>query len=180
MERLWSPWRSQYISSFATEDANAACVFCGAIESDLDDEHYLVRRHRHCVTLLNLFPYNSGHLLIVPRLHTSSYHDLAVDAYGEMTELVRDWLVVLGSVMSPQGFNVGSNLGRVGGAGIDQHVHMHIVPRWNGDANFMPVIGDTKVISESLHDTMIKLREGFDALPAPFSATIVKGRTNKE
>ena len=140
------------------------------MESDQDDEHYLVRRHAHCITMLNLYPYNSGHLLIVPYLHTSSYHELSREAYGEMTEVVRDWLTVLQEVMHPQGFNVGSNIGRVGGAGIDQHIHMHIVPRWNGDANFMPVIGDTKVISESLHDTMIKLRKGFEALPSPLSA----------
>ena len=171
MERLWSPWRSQYISSFATEEEGSACVFCRVHESDRDDEHYLVRRHRHCSTLLNLYPYNSGHLLIVPHLHTASYHELPRIAYMEMTELVRDWISVLSDVMSPQGFNVGSNIGRVGGAGIDKHIHMHIVPRWNGDANFMPVIGDTKVISESLHDTMLKLRKGFDALPSPLSGS---------
>jgi ATP adenylyltransferase len=122
--------------------------------------------------MLNLYPYNSGHLLIIPKQHTGSYFDLEQACYHEMTELVRDWLRVLENEMHPQGFNFGSNIGRVGGAGIDQHVHMHIVPRWSGDANFMPVIGDTKVVSESLHDTMMKLRQGFESLSGRFSDVI--------
>lgn len=169
MDRLWSPWRSQYIQSFGTAEEARGCVFCEALASDRDDEHYLVKRHTHCFTMLNLYPYNSGHLLIIPREHVSSYLELETACYREMNEVVRDWLRVLDTVMHPQGFNFGSNIGRVGGAGIDTHVHMHIVPRWNGDANFMPVIADTKVISESMEDTMHKLRAGFQALPTRFS-----------
>lgn len=119
--------------------------------------------------MLNLYPYNSGHLLVIPFRHTATYADLPAEAYAEMTELLRDWMRVLDGVMHPQGYNIGSNLGRVGGAGIDQHVHMHVVPRWNGDANFMPVIADTKVISESMDDTMHKLRIAFDELDIRFS-----------
>jgi ATP adenylyltransferase len=162
MERLWSPWRSQYIQSIGSDNGPAGCVFCEAIASGDDDERYLVKRHARCVTLLNLYPYNSGHLLIVPHQHTDSYLSLDAAEYAEMTDLIRAWIRVLGDVMHPQGFNIGSNVGRVAGAGIDQHIHMHIVPRWNGDMNFMPVIGDTKVISESMHDSMIKLRARFD------------------
>ena len=169
MDRLWSPWRSQYIQTFGTAEEGKGCVFCDALASRQDDERYLVRRHRRCFTMLNLYPYNSGHLLIIPHSHVSSFHDLEDEAYHEMTEVVRDWLRVLEHVMRPQGFNFGSNIGRVGGAGIDQHVHMHIVPRWSGDANFMPVIGDTKVISESMSDTMHKLRDGFAALSDRYS-----------
>jgi len=169
MDRLWSPWRSQYIQTFGTAEEGKGCVFCDALASRQDDERYLVRRHRRCFTMLNLYPYNSGHLLIIPNSHVSSFHDLEDDAYREMTEVVRDWLRVLEKVMRPQGFNFGSNIGRVGGAGIDQHVHMHVVPRWSGDANFMPVIGDTKVISESMSDTMHKLRDGFAALSDRYS-----------
>lgn len=172
MDRLWSPWRSQYIQTFGTAEEGKGCVFCDALASPRDDEHYLVRRHEHCFSMLNLYPYNSGHLLIIPNRHVSSFFDLEDAAYREMTEVVRDWLRVLENVMRPQGFNFGSNLGRVGGAGIDQHVHMHIVPRWNGDANFMPVIGDTKVISESMADTMHKLREGFAGLASRYSDSI--------
>lgn len=163
MDRLWSPWRSRYIQSFGTSEEYSGCVFCDVQRMDNDDEHFLVRRHDHCFTILNLFPYNSGHLLIVPYAHTDSYADLADNAYAELCGLVRTWLALLAEVMHPQGYNLGSNIGRVAGAGIDRHIHMHIVPRWNGDMNFMPVIADTKVISESMHDTMIKLRNAFDA-----------------
>lgn len=172
MDRLWSPWRSQYIQSFGTAEEDKGCVFCEALASDRDDERYLVKRHRHCFTMLNLYPYNSGHLLIIPNRHTSSYLELERAAYREMHEVIRDWLGVFAAVMHPQGFNFGSNIGRVGGAGIDSHIHMHLVPRWSGDANFMPVIADTKVISESMADTMEKLRQGFDALDTRFSDDI--------
>jgi ATP adenylyltransferase len=166
MDRLWSPWRSHYIQTFGTDQEARGCVFCEALASDRDDERYLVKRHRNCFSMLNLYPYNSGHLLVIPNAHVASLLDLDRDTYNEMTAVLRDWLQVFENVMHPQGYNVGSNLGRNAGAGIDQHVHMHIVPRWSGDANFMPVIADTKVISESLHDTMLKLRNGFDALPS--------------
>jgi ATP adenylyltransferase len=164
MERLWSPWRSQYMQSFSDEIPKSGCVFCDAWETSDDDARYLVQRHEHCFALLNLYPYNSGHLMIIPVQHTGSFHELPEETYIEMMLRVREWLTVLKDVLCAQGFNIGSNIGRIGGAGIDQHVHMHIVPRWNGDVNFMPVIGDTKVISESMHDTMIRLRNGYQSL----------------
>jgi ATP adenylyltransferase len=169
MDRLWSPWRSQYIQTFGTELEGKGCAFCEALASSDDDARYLLRRHQHCFSMLNLYPYNSGHLLIIPYLHTGSFSDLPVPVYRELTELLRDWMQALERAMHPQGFNVGANIGRVGGAGIDQHVHMHIVPRWSGDANFMPVIADTKIISESMEDSMRRLREAFDALESRFS-----------
>lgn len=171
MERLWSPWRSQYISSFSAEKPDDCCVFCAALESSNDDEHYLVKRHEHCFALLNLFPYNSGHLLIIPNKHAATYDELNEATYIEMMLIVRNWMKVLGNVMHPQGFNIGSNIGRVGGAGIDQHIHVHIVPRWNGDVNFMPVIGETKVISESLNTTMHQLRAAYGELEHTFTYT---------
>lgn len=164
MDRLWAPWRSQYISTFADEDEGSGCVFCDARDAGNDDSKYVVKRHEHCFSMLNLYPYNSGHLLIIPYEHTGSYDELSEAAYDEMFRLVRTWMRAHSEAMHPQGFNFGSNIGRIGGAGIDQHIHMHIVPRWNGDANFMPVIGDTKVISEDLHRTMIKLREAYDSV----------------
>jgi ATP adenylyltransferase len=169
MDRLWSPWRSQYIQTFGTEKEASGCVFCEALASDRDDAYYIVKRHANCISMLNLYPYNSGHLLLIPKKHCSSFTDLDSETYREMTEALRDWLNVYDAVMRPQGYNIGSNLGRVGGAGIDQHVHMHLVPRWSGDANFMPVVADVKVISESLEETMQRLRNGFDALPSYFS-----------
>ncbi|MBN1447098.1 MAG: HIT domain-containing protein [Bacteroidetes bacterium] len=169
MDRLWSPWRSQYIQTFGTAEEGKGCVFCEALASRRDDEMYLVKRHRGCFTMLNRYPYNSGHLLVIPNDHVSSFLDLDTSVYHEMTEVVRDWLRVFETVVRPQGFNIGSNIGRVGGAGIDQHVHMHIVPRWSGDANFMPVIADTKVISESMDETLRKLRNGFTGLESRYS-----------
>jgi ATP adenylyltransferase len=162
MERLWSPWRSQYIQAFGTDQEYKGCVFCDALHGDSDDERYLVKRHEHCFALLNLFPYNSGHLLIIPNAHTDSFHALTRECYAEMMECVRGWTRVLDAVMHPHGYNIGTNVGRTAGAGIDQHIHYHIVPRWSGDINFMSVIGDTKVISESLHDTMVRLRDAYD------------------
>ncbi len=161
MERLWSPWRSQYISAFGTDTEYKGCIFCDAFNSDDDDMHYLVIRHTHCFTLMNLYPYNSGHLLIVPNQHTNSIVNLEQTTYYEMMDIVRIWLQVYKSAMNPQGFNIGTNIGRAGGAGLDSHVHVHIVPRWLGDSNFMPVIGETKVISEDLLETMKRLRKGF-------------------
>ncbi len=172
MDRLWSPWRSRYIQTFGTDQEATGCVFCEALASVRDDECFLVKRHRTSFSMLNLYPYNSGHLLVIPNEHLASFEDLDTGTYREITEVLRDWLRVFQEVMHPQGFNIGSNIGRTGGAGIDQHVHMHIVPRWSGDANFMPVIADTKVISESLTETMHKLRGGFDALPSHFSEVI--------
>jgi len=170
MDQLWSPWRSRYIKTFGTDEEYQGCVFCDALASDNDDERYIVKRHRGCFSMLNLYPYNSGHLLIIPNMHVPCFNELDTESYREMTELMRDWKNVFSEVMHPQGFNIGSNIGRVGGAGIDQHVHLHIVPRWNGDANFMPVIGDIKVISESLEDTMLRLRRGFESLTKHFSS----------
>ncbi len=169
MDRLWSPWRSQYIQTFGTELEGKGCAFCEALASSDDDGHFLLRRHQHCFTMLNLYPYNSGHLLIIPNQHTGSFYDLPAVAFQEMTELLRDWMQALDRAMHPQGYNLGANIGRVGGAGIDQHVHMHIVPRWSGDANFMPVIADTKIISESMEGSMRRLREAFDALESRFT-----------
>lgn len=162
MDRLWSPWRSQYIQSFGTEMEYKGCVFCDALQAEADDDNYLVKRHERCFVLMNLFPYNSGHLLLIPRQHTETFHNLDHETYAELMESVRVWTRVLSDVMHPHGFNIGTNIGRMAGAGIDQHIHYHIVPRWSGDINFMPVIGETKVISESLRDTMLKLRHRYE------------------
>lgn len=164
MERLWSPWRSQYINSIDTDKDGSGCVFCDALADSNDDERYVVARHTECFAILNLYPYNSGHLMIVPNAHESSFEALSDEAYKNVMDALRVWLRVLRDTLRPQGFNIGSNLGRVAGAGIDQHVHMHIVPRWNGDSNFMPVLGDTKVISESMHETCERLRSRYNEL----------------
>jgi ATP adenylyltransferase len=160
MERLFSPWRSKYIESFSrSKEEEEKCILCTAHQSGNDDEHLIVTRGSLCYVIMNLYPYNSGHLMIVPFRHLSVLNDLTEDESAEMMRLVRRMTVALQSVAHPHGFNVGCNIGRSAGAGIDQHIHFHVVPRWNGDTNFMPVLSDTKLISEDMADTLQKLRK---------------------
>ena len=110
--------------------------------------------------MMNLYPYNSGHLMVIPYAHVPELDGLSHEEYSEILSTVSDMIVLLKKVIQPQGFNVGANLGKVGGAGIDRHIHFHIVPRWNGDTNFMPVLTDVKVVSEAIHETYKKLKNG--------------------
>ncbi len=164
MDRLWSPWRSKYIESFANKK-NASkgaeqCLFCRILSSpEKDDENLVVYRGTSCFVVLNLFPYNSGHLMIVPHTHTGDFSELSETESGEMMRCTRRCEKALTEAFHPHGFNIGMNIGKVSGAGIDEHIHMHIVPRWNGDTNFMPVLADTRVISEALEDTFKKIKE---------------------
>jgi ATP adenylyltransferase len=159
MDRLFSPWRSRYIETFHQPPvAGAACVLCAAHESDNDEAHLVVVRSRLCFALLNLYPYNSGHLMVVPYRHTGDFASLSQDELSDVMSLLQRLSVALTGALRPDGFNIGANLGRPAGAGIDQHVHFHIVPRWNGDTNFMPILADTKMISEDMHATWMKLR----------------------
>ncbi|MGD0338124.1 MAG: HIT domain-containing protein [Bacteroidota bacterium] len=164
MDRLWSPWRSKYIESFANEtkasrDADK-CLFCRILSAPHKDEENLVLyRGSSCFVVLNLFPYNSGHLMIVPHTHTGELSGLSENESAEIMSCSQQCVKALTEALHPQGFNIGMNIGRVSGAGIDGHIHMHIVPRWNGDTNFMPVLGDTRVISEALEDTYRKIKD---------------------
>ncbi|MEW6534690.1 MAG: HIT domain-containing protein [Candidatus Auribacterota bacterium] len=146
MNTVWAPWRIEYITA---PDKIEGCIFCNALSHDDSVHHVLVRRES-CFALLNKYPYNNGHLMIAPNQHTGCMEHLAVEVMGEMMELVRDCKQILSAAMCPDGFNIGINIGRVAGAGILEHLHIHIVPRWNGDTNFMPVIGDTKVMPQAL------------------------------
>lgn len=159
MERLFSPWRSKYIASFSEKNTEGDCVFCRAEREHKDAKHLVIVRKRHCMVLMNLYPYNSGHLMIVPYTHTSWFGDLSKETYTEVMATASEMMEALSKVMSPHGFNFGANLGRVAGAGIDQHVHFHIVPRWNGDTNFMPVLADVKMVSEDMKQTYRRLRK---------------------
>jgi ATP adenylyltransferase len=136
------------------EKKGEGCVFCAkpAQGSSRDRDNLLLHRGVHCFVLMNLYPYNSGHLMVIPYKHASDIMGIDAAASAEMWELLRLCKAALAAVMRPEGFNIGMNIGRTAGAGIDQHIHMHIVPRWNGDTNFMPVIGETKVISQALAD----------------------------
>lgn len=160
MEKLFSPWRSQYIASFSDQDeANKECIFCKAYQANNDDEHLIVTRGKCCYVILNLFPYNSGHLMIVPYRHIPTLIDLTEDETLEVMSFLKKMSIALQKIMKPDGFNIGSNIGRPAGAGIDEHVHFHIVPRWNGDTNFMPILAETKLISEDLKETLKKIRK---------------------
>jgi ATP adenylyltransferase len=160
MDKLFSPWRSKYIETFSKpKDDKGECILCKAFQDNNDDAHFIVTRGKLCYVIMNLFPYNSGHLMVVPYRHTSLFTDLSDEESLEVMTLLKKMMKVLQIVSHPDGFNIGSNIGRTAGAGIDQHVHFHIVPRWNGDTNFLPVLADTKMISEDMEETLKKLRK---------------------
>jgi ATP adenylyltransferase len=157
MDRIWAPWRSQYIrESSASDRSNAepACFLCSALASDPrhDKPNLLVSRREHSAVFLNKYPYNNGHLLICPTVHAGSLSELGGADLHEPIETLRESIDALQRLLRPQGFNVGLNLGKSAGAGLPGHLHWHVVPRWDGDTNFMPVLGGAKVIVESLDE----------------------------
>ncbi len=165
MEKLWSPWRSQYIEGFKDKDGSEECVFCRAVKEDENsDESLIVYRGKFNFIMLNLYPYNNGHLMIIPNRHLSELADLTPEERAEVMDLQALTIEALREVMKPHGFNIGANLGKAAGAGIDTHLHFHIVPRWTGDTNFMPVLGEVKVISQDLLTTKKKLSEVYRKL----------------
>ncbi len=165
MEKLWSPWRSKYIESFKSDEDKSKCIFCQMIDLNVEDkDNLLVYKGKFAFVVLNLYPYNNGHLMIVPNRHTNDFPNFTKDELTDCMDLLQKSELALRKVMSPHGFNIGANIGRVSGAGIEEHIHFHIVPRWNGDTNFMPVIGEVKVISQDLLETKIKLLQAFKEL----------------
>ncbi len=155
MENLWAPWRIDYILS----KKPAGCIFCDKPAEDRDDENLILLRGKYHFIIMNAFPYNNGHMMVVPYRHTSSLSDWSAEERAEMMELADLGVELLKRTMRPDGFNLGINMGLVAGAGVADHIHFHIVPRWNGDTNFMPVLSDTRVISEGLRATFGKLKE---------------------
>jgi ATP adenylyltransferase len=164
MEKLFSPWRSQYISSFAKEEIKGDCVLCDAYAASDDETDLVVYRGREAFVLMNKFPYNSGHLMIVPVRHTADFASLTKSEMMETMDLLAASERALRELLHPHGFNIGMNVGRVAGAGIDAHLHWHIVPRWNGDTNFMPVLAEVKVVSEDMAKQSKRLREIFASM----------------
>ncbi len=160
MKNLWAPWRLEYI----TGPKDAGCIFCAAAAARADAAALVVARGTTCFVILNRFPYNSGHVMIVPNRHVGGFADLRDDELLELLRLTERTLRVHERVLQPEGFNVGVNLGRAAGAGIEDHLHIHVVPRWVGDTNFMPVLGDVKVMPEHLQTTRTRLADGFAAL----------------
>ena len=161
MERLWSPWRSQYIAS-GVDSQSDECVFCRiAADPDQDETNFVLHRGEHAFVVLNLYPYITGHLMVVPYLHTSELDAVAKEITDEMMDLTKRGQTVLREVYSPAGFNIGMNLGLAAGAGIADHLHIHLLPRWVGDTNFMTTTGDTRVLPEALEMTYKKLQPKF-------------------
>jgi ATP adenylyltransferase len=162
MKNLWSPWRSNYIESFKEEQSGGECIFCAAVEKDISDMNNLVvHKSEKTFVIMNLYPYNNGHLMIVPKRHIGSIEEITNQESHELMDEIILAEKVLQKIYSPHGFNIGANLGRAGGAGIEEHIHFHIVPRWNGDTNFMPTIGEVKVISQDLAETKKRLLTGY-------------------
>jgi ATP adenylyltransferase len=160
MQNLWAPWRMDYILSAKPK----GCIFCVKPAESKDGENYILYRGKYHFIILNAFPYNNGHMMVVPYRHTASLSGWAAEEQEEMMQLADLCVELLKRTMRPDGFNLGINMGLVGGAGVADHIHLHIVPRWNGDTNFMPVLSDTRVISEALGATYWKLKEALAEL----------------
>ena len=160
MKRLWAPWRIDYIRS-PKEDG---CIFCKKSQSNNDRNNLILYRGNKSFVLMNLYPYSNGHLMISPYDHTADTNRLSKDCNLEIMELANASMNILKNTMNAEGFNFGANLGKASGAGIEEHLHYHIVPRWHGDTNFMPVVGHTKVMVEGLKETWDNLKLHFDKL----------------
>ncbi|MEO7000472.1 MAG: HIT domain-containing protein [Ktedonobacterales bacterium] len=157
MQHLWAPWRMTYIGGSGEQEAG--CIFCVKPQQDRDEENLLLYRGERCFVIMNLYPYNNGHLMIAPYAHVPGIQQLDAPTLTEIMETAQLCLAALTAAMGPQGFNMGINQGAVAGAGIADHTHFHIVPRWNGDTNFMPVLADVKVMPDFLNNTWRQIRQ---------------------
>ncbi len=153
MDRLWAPWRIGYVS--ATGKKKPGCLFCAAARDPR--KHHVFLKNKRSFAMLNLYPYNNGHCMVVPHRHTADLERLCDDELLDLMRTLRQTEKLLKNTLAPHGFNIGINLRRVAGAGIPGHLHLHVVPRWNGDTNFMPAVCGTKVISQSLQELFLKL-----------------------
>lgn len=160
MKRLWASWRMKYITNASKEEG---CVFCNALAKADNADNLIVMRGEHAFVILNKFPYTSGHVMVAPLVHKASLEDLDPAIRAEMMELTTQCMSVLRKVYKPQAFNLGANIGEAAGAGVPGHVHIHIVPRWMGDTNFMSAVGNVRVLPEDLEDTYRRVKEAFTA-----------------
>ena len=164
METMWAPWRSEYINGTVNPDKpkNDACVFCEALKADNDEERFSIYRGEAAFVILNLFPYNNGHMLVLPNRHISRPDMMTDQERVEVMNLVVKAQSVLYQVYHPAGVNIGANIGAAAGAGIAQHMHFHVLPRWNADVNFMTAVANTRVIPEALSETWRKIRDAWN------------------
>lgn len=161
MDQLWTPWRMEYIQANKDLPATDGCVFCALLHGTAGEEERILARTELAFATLAKYPYNPGHLLVLPTRHVGEFEDLTVDENAEISALLQRAIRALRAAAQPHAFNVGLNLGRVAGAGLPDHLHWHVVPRWGGDTNFMPVIGHTRVLPELLAETYAKLAPFF-------------------
>jgi ATP adenylyltransferase len=161
VERIWAPWRLEYVKD-ASKDKESECIFCAALEAGEDEANLIVRRGERSFVILNKFPYTNGHLMVAPYEHIATLQGLDEETLAEIMSLAQGGIAALETSYSPHGYNVGFNQGRVAGAGVEHHIHMHVVPRWGGDTNFMPVLGDTRVMNQTLEDSFATLKEAWD------------------
>ena len=172
LKKLWAPWRMEYIEGIDTNEKKG-CIFCDKPGQDEDEKNYIIYRSKTCFIILNIYPYNNGHLMIVPYKHTPELSGLDSETRLDLMNTIDIAMEGIKKVMRPDGLNLGVNFGRSAGAGITEHIHFHLVPRWTGDTNFMPVIGCTKVISESLENAYAKLKKAVEII-------IKEKKSNKE
>ena len=162
MKQMWSPWRMAYILS----DKQAGCVLCDIMEAPDDRERLVLHRGERAFLALNKYPYNNGHLMVVPYHHVDTLEALSAAELADVMALVTLGIRALRAAMRPEGFNIGANIGKVAGAGVEDHVHVHVVPRWTGDTNFMSVLGEVRVIPQALCETYDQLKAALDAVLA--------------
>lgn len=166
MKKLYAPWRSSYTTSTArTKNENTKkneCVFCSQIKEKKDAKHFILKRTKNSIVMLNLYPYNAGHLLVLPVSHTATLDKLSKEQRAELMELVSQTSSIVTKILGAEGVNVGLNLGKASGAGIPSHLHFHVLPRWIGDTNFLPTLSDTKQISFDLKKIYTQLKKGFE------------------
>ncbi|MFQ5449180.1 MAG: HIT domain-containing protein [Nitrospinaceae bacterium] len=160
MKQIWAPWRMEYIQG----DKSGECIFCTLPRAGDDEKNFILFKGPRCFIIMNIFPYNTGHVMISPYRHLSCLTLLDEEECAEMNHLTRKCVEILRTVTAPEGFNIGINLGKAGGAGFDEHIHVHIVPRWTGDTNYMPVLADTKIHPEHLRATYEKMAPHFQQI----------------
>jgi len=166
MKKIYAPWRSQYVSKVAHSKKEQVkskdCIFCSKFSKKNDGRNFILKRYKHVAAILNLYPYNAGHIMVIPFEHKKDLSTLSTETRAELMEVTSLSVGIVKKILRPHGFNVGLNLGKAGGAGIPSHLHMHIVPRWNGDTNFFPVIGETKSVSIDLSEIYKHLKPAFE------------------
>ena len=152
MDKIWAPWRIKYI----TQKKTKGCIFCNIFRENNDKKNYVILRSKYCFAIFNTFPYNNGHIMIIPNRHIKSLEQLTDEEILDMNKTLIKMKLILKKILNPGGFNIGLNIGKLAGAGVDKHIHTHLVPRWLGDTNFMPVIAETKIISQSIKALYMK------------------------